>query len=147
MELQTHNSPMPLSSHRWRMKRPKGARLWCSRRLNTGCVPESSAPHQAHFIPFTAQTRMSGVDFDGRQIRKGGRLTRSKNYVTSAQSSSELQNVVERISRAGGTPLVVADNRVPIGVIHLKDIVKGGMSERFNQLRVMGIKTVDDHGR
>src|SRR5205807_1644301 len=59
-----------------------------------------------------------------------------------ATSKNELREIVERISRAGGTPLVVADNRQPLGVIYLKDIVKGGMSERFNHLRRMGIKTV-----
>ncbi len=120
---------------------PEGRSIVVLAKTKYGLRAREFAPHQANFIPFTAHTRMSGVDFDGRQIRKGAADAILK-YVTSAQSSSELQNVVERISRAGGTPLVVADNRVPIGVIHLKDIVKGGMSERFNQLRVMGIKTV-----
>jgi len=117
------------------------------------------APHEAHFIPFTAQTRMSGVDYDGREIRKGAADAIEK-YITgvggSVQSSGpsasavvgvssvpkELREIVERISKAGGTPLVVADSRRALGVIHLKDIVKGGMQERFNQLRAMGIKTV-----
>lgn len=98
---------------------------------------------QAEFIPFTAQTRMSGVNLDGRQIRKGAveaieKYTSGKGH----QSSAELREVVERIAKAGGTPLVVADNYVPLGVIYLKDIVKGGMRDRFNQLRKMGIKTV-----
>ena len=98
---------------------------------------------QATFIPFTAQTRMSGVDLDGRHIRKGA-VDAIEKYVTSGghQSPSELREVVERIAKAGGTPLVVADNHRPLGVIYLKDIVKGGMRERFNQLRQMGIKTV-----
>jgi K+-transporting ATPase ATPase B chain len=101
------------------------------------------APHEAHFIPFTAQTRMSGVDYDGREIRKGA-VDAIEKYVAQSgvQSPKEMREIVERIAREGGTPLVVADNRRPLGVIHLKDIVKGGMSERFNQLRQMGIKTV-----
>ena len=98
---------------------------------------------KAEFIPFTAQTRMSGVDFDGRQIRKGA-VDAIEKYVAAGghQSPAELREVVERIARAGGTPLVVADNHKALGVIYLKDIVKGGMKERFNQLRQMGIKTV-----
>jgi len=98
---------------------------------------------QVEFIPFTAQTRMSGIDLDGRQIRKGA-VDAIEKYVSGNgnQSGAELREVVERIAKAGGTPLVVADNRKPLGVIYLKDIVKGGMRERFNQLRQMGIKTV-----
>jgi K+-transporting ATPase ATPase B chain len=101
------------------------------------------ALHEAHFIAFTAQTRMSGVDYDGRQIRKGA-VDAIEKYVNGNGSVAprELREVVERISRAGGTPLVVADNKRPLGVIYLKDIVKGGMKERFDQLRAMGIKTV-----
>ncbi|MDX2040201.1 MAG: potassium-transporting ATPase subunit KdpB [Acidobacteriota bacterium] len=101
------------------------------------------APHEAHFIPFTAQTRMSGVNYDGREIRKGA-VDAIERYVNGngAQAPRELRETVERISRAGGTPLVVADNKRPLGVIYLKDIVKGGMKERFDQLRAMGIKTV-----
>lgn len=97
----------------------------------------------AEFIPFTAQTRMSGVNFDGRQIRKGA-VDAIEKYARSGgvQPTSELRNVVERIAREGGTPLVVADNFRPLGVIYLKDIVKTGMRKRFNQLRQMGIKTV-----
>ncbi len=97
----------------------------------------------AEFVPFTAQTRMSGIDLDGREIRKGA-VDAIEKYVKSGgqQSPAELLEVVERIARAGGTPLVVADNHKPLGVIYLKDIVKGGMRERFNQLRQMGIKTV-----
>jgi K+-transporting ATPase ATPase B chain len=99
--------------------------------------------HMAHFIPFTAQTRMSGVDFDGRHIRKGA-VDAIENYVASngGATPGELREIVERVSRSGGTPLVVADAGRPLGIIHLKDIVKGGMRERFDQLRAMGIKTV-----
>ena len=100
-------------------------------------------PTTPEFIPFTAQTRMSGVNFDGRQIRKGAVDAIAK-YVSNngSQPPAELKEIVERIARAGGTPLVVAENQKPLGVIYLKDVVKGGMTERFNQLRQMGIKTV-----
>ncbi len=100
-------------------------------------------PHEARFIPFTAQTRMSGVDYDGREIRKGA-VDAIEKYVDggAAPVPPELRATVERIAHSGGTPLVVAVNRRPLGVIHLKDIVKGGMKERFDQLRAMGIRTV-----
>jgi K+-transporting ATPase ATPase B chain len=99
------------------------------------------ASHHMRFIPFSAQTRMSGVNFEGREIRKGAAEAIEK-FVGNGSQSKELRETVERISRAGGTPLVVAERNRPLGVIHLKDIVKGGMKERFNQLRAMGIKTV-----
>lgn len=97
----------------------------------------------AEFVPFTAQTRMSGVNFDGREIRKGA-VDAVEKYLNGNghQTSSELREIVEKIAKLGGTPLVVADQKTPLGVIHLKDIVKQGMRERFNQLRQMGIKTV-----
>lgn len=100
-------------------------------------------PHEAKFVPFTAQTRMSGVDYDGRIIRKGAADSIVK-YISEhgGQSPRELRDVVERIARQGGTPLVVAQNSKALGVIYLKDIVKGGMTERFKQLRAMGIKTI-----
>ncbi len=100
------------------------------------------------FIPFSAQTRMSGVDLDGpggmrRQIRKGA-ADAVKAFVKEqgGQSPEALAPIVERIARAGGTPLVVAENNRALGVIYLKDIVKGGMRERFEHLRKMGIRTV-----
>ncbi|HET9912232.1 MAG TPA: potassium-transporting ATPase subunit KdpB [Anaerolineales bacterium] len=101
------------------------------------------APAGMHFIPFTAQTRMSGVDFDGTSIRKGAPDT----MISLVQSNgnhtpSDLKTTVDAIARMGGTPLVVARNHQALGVIHLKDIVKGGIRERFAQLRKMGIKTV-----
>jgi K+-transporting ATPase ATPase B chain len=101
------------------------------------------ATHGATFVPFTAQTRMSGVDFDGREIRKGA-ADAIQNYLggSGAHLTSDLTSIVERISREGGTPLVVAEDRLPLGVIQLKDIIKGGMIERFNQMRQMGIRTV-----
>ena len=99
--------------------------------------------HEASFIPFTAQTRMSGVNLNGREIRKGAVDAIEKYCSLNGNSdSAELRTIVERISRAGGTPLVVAYDRKPLGVVYLKDVVKGGMRERFAQLRAMGIKTV-----
>jgi K+-transporting ATPase ATPase B chain len=99
--------------------------------------------HEATFIPFTAQTRMSGVDMDGREIRKGAVDAITKYLIEHGTVlPKEVQAAVEAIARSGGTPLVVAENRRALGVIHLKDIVKGGMRERFDQLRAMGIKTV-----
>lgn len=101
------------------------------------------APSGMHFIPFTAQTRMSGVNFNGTEIRKGapdtmmGVIQSNGNHV-----ASDLRPTVDAIARAGGTPLVVTRNNKALGVVHLKDIVKGGMKERFAQLRKMGIKTV-----
>ncbi|WP_293393489.1 potassium-transporting ATPase subunit KdpB [Nevskia sp.] len=99
----------------------------------------------ARFIPFTAQTRMSGIDIDGAVIRKGA-VDSVIDYVSRLGGSravpAELKAIAERISKLGGTPLaVVRDERV-LGVIHLKDIVKGGIKERFAELRRMGIRTV-----
>jgi K+-transporting ATPase ATPase B chain len=101
------------------------------------------ASHEAVFVPFTAQTRMSGVNLDGREIRKGS-VDAIVKYLQQFGTSlpREVQASVEHIARSGGTPLVVAENQRALGVIYLKDIVKGGMHERFNQLRAMGIKTV-----
>src|SRR5579885_3021586 len=99
--------------------------------------------HEARFIPFTAQTRMSGVDLDGRRIRKGA--TESVSEFVREHGGSvppELLEVTDSISRNGGTPLVVADTDRVLGVIHLKDIVKDGMRDRFDQMRTMGIRTV-----
>ncbi|NOT28470.1 MAG: potassium-transporting ATPase subunit KdpB [Acidobacteria bacterium] len=101
------------------------------------------APQQMTFVPFTAQTRMSGVNFDGREIRKGA-ADAIERYVLAAGGTipEQLGGLVQKIAREGGTPLVVAEGRHVLGVIHLKDIVKGGMKERFAHLRAMGIRTV-----
>jgi len=95
------------------------------------------------FVPFTAQTRMSGLDLDGREIRKGA-VDSIARYIESggSQMPAEVRAAVERVSNQGGTPLVVAEDHAALGVIHLKDVVKGGMRERFEQLRRMGIRTV-----
>ncbi len=97
----------------------------------------------ATFVPFTAQTRMSGVDFDGRQVRKGARDA-VETYVNEqgGKLPATVKDIVEQVSREGGTPLVVADGQRVLGVVQLKDVVKGGIKERFAQLRTMGIKTV-----
>jgi K+-transporting ATPase ATPase B chain len=94
----------------------------------------------AQFVPFTAQTRMSGVNYEGQQIRKGA-ATAVKQFV-GGTLPKEVENAVENISRSGGTPLVVATQERALGVIHLKDIVKGGLAERFKRFRAMGIRTV-----
>jgi K+-transporting ATPase ATPase B chain len=100
--------------------------------------------HHAEFIPFTAQTRMSGVNLNGFQIRKGA-VDAIERYVRENNGTfpPEVRALVDEISRAGSTPLVVAEKqRGALGVIELKDIVKGGMRERFEHLRMMGIRTV-----
>lgn len=95
------------------------------------------------FIPFTAKTRMSGVDYDGNEIRKGAADTMQE-YVTRAGGiySNECDRIVKEIANQGGTPLVVAKNHKILGVIHLKDIIKQGVKEKFADLRKMGIKTI-----
>ena len=98
---------------------------------------------QAEFVPFTAQTRMSGVNLAGRNIRKGS-VDAIEAYIHDIGGTfpALVRTEVDRISREGGTPLVVADDKTVLGTIQLKDIVKGGMKERFAELRRMGIKTV-----
>jgi potassium-transporting ATPase ATP-binding subunit len=105
--------------------------------------PSETMPEGMHFIPFSAQTRMSGVEFDHKAIFKGAPDTMIA-YLNDRgiPVPTELRPAVEKIARSGGTPLVVARNDCAMGVIHLKDIVKGGLKERFIQLRKMGIKTV-----
>ncbi len=97
----------------------------------------------ATFVPFTAQTRMSGIDFNGKEIRKGA-CEAIESYVEQSGSKlpSGVRSAVEEIARNGATPLVVAEGSKVLGVIKLKDIVKGGIKERFAELRAMGIKTI-----
>ena len=97
----------------------------------------------AKFIPFSAQTRMSGCDFDGRVIRKGA-ADAIINHVKAlgGNVSSQLEAITGRIGDSGGTPLAVSDGNRILGVIHLKDVVKGGIKERFDRFRAMGIRTV-----
>jgi K+-transporting ATPase ATPase B chain len=102
-------------------------------------IPEN----EAAFIAFSAYTRMSGVDVDGRRLRKGATEAICK-FVTDCggEADGNVQDMSDRISRSGGTPLAVADGKRLLGVIHLKDVVKGGMKERIGQLRQMGIRSV-----
>ncbi|MGE5690389.1 MAG: potassium-transporting ATPase subunit KdpB, partial [Pseudomonadota bacterium] len=95
------------------------------------------------FVPFSAATRMSGVDLDGRSLRKGAAdAVRQFVAENGGRVPGELDGVVKRVAESGGTPLVVAQDNWVLGVVHLKDIVKGGMRERFDELRRMGIRTV-----
>ncbi|MCC6917770.1 MAG: potassium-transporting ATPase subunit KdpB [Alphaproteobacteria bacterium] len=103
----------------------------------------ASAP--AAFVPFTAQTRMSGVDIEGRVIRKGAAdavYAYLKGQGAAPAPEPAVAEAVERVARAGGTPLVVAEGARLLGVVQLKDVVKGGIRERFAELRAMGIRTV-----
>jgi K+-transporting ATPase ATPase B chain len=102
---------------------------------------ELSGPHE--FVPFSATTRMSGLDFDGRQIRKGA--AEAVQAVGAEQGGTvpeDLDPIVERIARQGSTPLVVAEGPEILGVIELKDVVKEGIKEKFAEMRSMGIRTV-----
>ena len=122
---------------------PEGRSIVVLAKEKYGLRGRDLASAHAQFVPFTAQTRMSGVNFDGRVIRKGASDAIRK-YLSENDSifPKEVQAAVEAIARSGGTPLVVAENNRALGVIHLKDIVKGGIRERFAQLRAMGIRTV-----
>jgi K+-transporting ATPase ATPase B chain len=98
---------------------------------------------KAKFIPFSAQTRMSGCDLDGRIIRKGAAEAIAAHVkVLGGTVSSHIEGIVHGISDTGGTPLVVSEGNRVLGVIHLKDVVKGGIKERFDRFRAMGIRTV-----
>jgi len=92
------------------------------------------------FVAFSASTRMSGVDFDGRSIRKGADDSVAR--WTEHELPSDVRDTVDGIARSGGTPLLVAENRIVLGTVHLKDIVKPGISSRFADLRRMGLRTV-----
>jgi K+-transporting ATPase ATPase B chain len=131
---------------------PEGRSIVVLAKEKYGIRGRELADKGAVFVPFTAQTRMSGVDFGDREIRKGAADAIDR-YVTSGggRVPPELKTIVDRIARAGGTPLVVAERAGapevgglggPLGVVHLKDIVKGGIRERFAALRAMGIRTV-----
>ena len=123
---------------------PEGRSIVILAKERYGLRGRELAAHEAHFVPFTAQTRMSGVNLDGREIRKGAAEAIAKYIlqVTGKGLPKAVQDAVEQIARSGGTPLVVAENHHALGVIYLKDIVKGGIRERFAQLRAMGIRTV-----
>ncbi len=123
---------------------PEGRSIVILAKEKYGLRGRELASHEAHFVPFTAQTRMSGVDLNGFEIRKGA-ADAVQNYLLQQghEVPPQVKATVERIARSGGTPLVVAEKtRGALGVIELKDVVKGGIRERFDQLRAMGIKTV-----
>ena len=96
----------------------------------------------ATLVPFTAQTRMSGIELDGRSIRKGAADAIRRWVGTEDENADALSTLVDGIALGGGTPLVVAENGRTLGVVHLKDVVKEGLRERFAELRAMGIRTV-----
>jgi K+-transporting ATPase ATPase B chain len=98
---------------------------------------------QAHFVPFTAQTRMSGCDMNGRVIRKGAADAIARHVAAlGGRVPAEVDQAVATIAKSGGTPLAVSDGHRVLGVVHLKDIVKGGLKERFALFRAMGLRTV-----
>ena len=121
---------------------PEGRSIVVLAKEKYGLRAREMASLNAQFIPFSAQTRMSGVDLDGRAIRKGA-VDAILDYAgRKASPPSDLAPIVEKIAKSGGTPLAVAQDGRILGVIHLKDIVKGGIRERFAELRQMGIRTV-----
>jgi potassium-transporting ATPase ATP-binding subunit len=122
---------------------PEGRSIVVLAKEKYGLRGRELAPHNPVFIPFTAQTRMSGVDMDGTQIRKGAPQAILKYVGEKGQMvPKEIEANVERIAKSGGTPLLVAMNHRVYGTIELTDIVKGGIRERFDHLRAMGIRTM-----
>src|ERR1019366_3833416 len=120
---------------------PEGRSIVVLAKEKYGLRGRELSTHEVEFVPFTAQTRMSGGNMSGNQIRKGATEAIERYLALSGVTMPpEVQASVELIARSGGTPLVVAEQRRALGVIHLKDIVKGGMRDRFDQLRAMGIK-------
>jgi K+-transporting ATPase ATPase B chain len=122
---------------------PEGRSIVVLAKEKYGIRGRDLADRSAAFVPFSALTRMSGVNLNGREIRKGAADAVAK-YVQGNGGAfpEELRTMVDGIARSGGTPLVVAERQRALGVVHLKDIVKGGMRQRFGALRSMGIKTV-----
>src|SRR5207302_6637805 len=122
---------------------PEGRSIVVLAKERYGLRGRELASRDAAFVPFSAQTRMSGVNLNGLEIRKGAAdaITRYL-AIEGIDLPPSVQATVENIARSGGTPLVVAEKRRALGVIHLKDVVKGGIRDRFDQLRAMGIKTV-----
>jgi K+-transporting ATPase ATPase B chain len=110
-----------------------------ARQQGSGALEAHQHP-DAEWVPFSAQTRMSGVNFNGRQLRKGA-ADAVRNAIR-GKVPAEVEEVVARVSRSGGTPLVVTENGRVLGTIHLKDVIKPGLRDRFERLRAMGVKTV-----
>jgi potassium-transporting ATPase ATP-binding subunit len=122
---------------------PEGRSIVVLAKEKYGLRGREVADHEAHFIPFSAYTRMSGVDIDGRMLRKGASGSVA-HFVKElgGELPTGYDELSDRIARNGGTPLAVADGPRALGIVHLKDIVKGGMKERIGQLRAMGIRSV-----
>jgi potassium-transporting ATPase ATP-binding subunit len=122
---------------------PEGRSIVVLAKERHGLRGREVSQREAAFIPFSAYTRMSGVDIDGRMLRKGASGAIA-NFVKDLGGTAPVgfEETSDRISRGGGTPLAVADGATVLGIIHLKDIVKGGMKERIGQLRKMGIRSV-----
>jgi K+-transporting ATPase ATPase B chain len=122
---------------------PEGRSIVVLAKDRFGIRGRQFAEREAVFVPFSAHTRMSGIDFNGRRIRKGAFDAIERLVKESGNSvPADVKGQVERIAREGGTPLAVAENGRVLGVVQLKDIVKGGIRERFAHMRAMGIKTV-----
>jgi potassium-transporting ATPase ATP-binding subunit len=122
---------------------PEGRSIVVLVKQKYGLRGRELAPHSPRFVPFSAQTRMSGVDLDDQEIRKGAPDAIAKHVAERGNGvPPEVQQTVDTIASSGSTPLLVAKNRIVLGAIQLEDIVKGGMRERFEQLRAMGIRTV-----
>jgi len=122
---------------------PEGRSIVVLAKEKYGLRGRELAPHNPVFIPFSAQTRMSGVDMDGKEIRKGAPEAIARYVADKGQIvPEEMQQHIERIAKSGGTPLLVAQNSRVLGAIELTDIVKGGIRERFDHLRAMGIRTM-----
>ncbi|MCK6442501.1 potassium-transporting ATPase subunit KdpB [Elstera cyanobacteriorum] len=119
---------------------PEGRSITVLAKDNFGLRALDMADRGAKFIPFSANTRMSGIDIGARQIRKGA--ADAVIAWSGGKAPAALTASVEAVAKSGGTPLVVAENGQPLGVVHLKDVVKGGIRERFSELRRMGIRTV-----
>lgn len=122
---------------------PEGRSVVVLAKEKFGIRERSLSDKNMEFVPFTAVTRMSGVNFAGTEIRKGA-ADAIKDYVVKGGGiySPECDHIVKEISSKGGTPLVVAKNHIVLGVIYLKDIIKDGVQEKFADLRKMGIKTI-----
>jgi K+-transporting ATPase ATPase B chain len=121
---------------------PEGRSIVLLAKEKYGLRGREMAPLNAQFIPFSAQTRMSGVDVEGHAIRKGAVDAVLAYAGKQTTPPADLMPIVERIAKSGGTPLAVAKDGRILGVIHLKDIIKGGIRDRFAELRQMGIRTV-----
>jgi len=122
---------------------PEGRSVVVLAKERFGLRERQLAEGHAAFVPFTAQTRMSGVDVDGRSIRKGALDAVEKHLASiGGQLPPRVKQMAEEVARRGATPLIVAEGFAALGVIELKDIVKGGIKERFAEMRRMGIKTI-----